>query len=157
MPLVVRIAEPSDGSVAKTITGAAFAAARAAYRPNPAALANLSAIAPKLERLVAKMDGLVVGTVRYGVFDRSLRVIGLAVLPDRQRQGIARKLIEALADIAADRECQTLSLYTVVQTGNVPIFQRLGFQVVSESPDAYSISVSGEPLTEAFMERPVTR
>ena len=34
------------------------------YRPNPAAMKNLSAIAPSLDRLVAEESGQIVGTVR---------------------------------------------------------------------------------------------
>ena len=57
--------------------------------------------------------------------------------------------------IAKDRGCRAVALYTVAQTGNVPIFERLGFQLVSEQPDTYSMSINGEPLTEAYLEREV--
>jgi ribosomal protein S18 acetylase RimI-like enzyme len=73
------------------------------YRPNPAAHANLSAIAPALERLVTEDAGQIVGTVRFGIFDGCLRIIGLAVLPRFQCRGVARALIEELARLAGDK------------------------------------------------------
>ena len=51
---------------------------------------------PGLERLVAEVDGQVVGTVCFGVFGDRLRVIGLAVLPELRRRGVARALVEEL-------------------------------------------------------------
>jgi len=57
-----------------------------------------------------------------------------------------------VARLARDKRCRTLALYTVTKTGNVAIFNRLGFQVISEQPDEYSISADGEALREAYME-----
>jgi len=155
MAIIVRMALPADAEVVRRIDEAAFAPLRSIYRPNQAARANLAALVPTLERLVAENTGQIVGTVRFWTSDNRLRVIGLAVLPQCQRQGIARSLIEELVQIARTRGCQALGLYTIVQTGNVPVFQRLGFHTVGEQPDEYSISVSGQPLMEAYMERHV--
>ena len=155
MATLVRMARPEDQEAVRRVSDEAFATVRPVYRPNPAAHSNLSAIAPALERLIAEEDGHVVGTARFGVFDDCLRVIGLGVPPPFRRRGVARALIEQLARLAKDKGCRALALYTVTRTGNVSIFARLGFHVVSEQPDAYSISVDGEPLTEAYMERSV--
>jgi predicted N-acetyltransferase YhbS len=120
-PITVRSTTSTDAPAIRHVTDSAFAAARSIYRPNPAAFANLSTMAPVLERLVAESDGQIVGTVRYGVFDRSLRVIGLAVLPEWQRRGVGRKLIEALADIAADRESSSGWDFRSFRRGRMPI------------------------------------
>ena len=53
--------------------------------------------------------------------------------------------------------CRALELYTVTKTGNVSVFERLGFRVVSEQPDSYTVSADGGPLMEAYMEREVVR
>src|SRR5262245_27906873 len=132
MAISVRFATAADEAAAGCVGGEAFATVRRIYRPNPAALANLSAIVPAPERLVAEDGGQIVGTVRFGVFDGCLRVVGLAVLPRSQRRGVARALIEELARLARDKRCRALALYTVTKTGNVTIFNRLGFQVISE-------------------------
>jgi len=155
MAISVRLARPEDAEAVRRVGDEAFATVRQLYHPSPAAHANLSTMAPALERLVAEDGGEVVGAVRFGNFDDCLRVIGLAVLPQSRRRGVARALIQQLAGVARNRGCRALALYTVTKTGNVAIFQRLGFAVVSEQPDAYSISVDGEPLTAAYMERTV--
>jgi predicted N-acetyltransferase YhbS len=155
MAIVVRMANTEDADAVRRVGEEAFAEVRSIYRPNPAAVANLAALTPALERLVAEDMGQVIGTVRFGVFGDLLRVIGLAVLPQWRRRGAARNLLETLAIIARQRNCRALALYTVTKTGNVPIFERLGFSLISERPDEYSVSVTGEPLLEAYMERSV--
>jgi ribosomal protein S18 acetylase RimI-like enzyme len=155
MAIVVRIATPHDEQAAKRVGDAAFATVRAIYRPNPAASMSLSSIAPALKRLVAKDGGRIVGTVRFGISQSCLRVVGLGVLPEARRRGVARAMLDELASLAKSNDCRALALYTVTQTGNVTVFERLGFHVVSEGPDPYSISPDGEALTEAYMERSV--
>jgi len=155
MSVCVRLATPQDAPAAQRVSEEAFASLRTIYRPSAVAQANRAAISKDLRQLVAEKQGRIVGTVRFGIFDNCLRVIGLAVAPQNRRRGVARALIEELARIASQRGCQSLSLYTVTQTGNVPIFQRLGFKVVSEQPDRYSESVTGESLTESYMVRDV--
>jgi ribosomal protein S18 acetylase RimI-like enzyme len=157
MATSVRMATPTDAAATLHVEEEAFATVRSLYRPNDAARANLSAIAPALERLVAEVDGRVVGTVRFGVFGDRLRVIGLAVVPTFRRCGVARALVEELTRVGKLKGCRALALYTVTKTGNVSVFERLGFRVVSEQPDAYSVSTDGGPLTEAYMEREVVQ
>lgn len=155
MTICVRMARPEDADSIRQVGDQAFEPVLSLYRPNPAALANLSAMVPALERMVAELDGKVVGTVRFGVIGECLRVIGLAVLPRFQNRGVARSLIHELTGLAISSRCRALALYTVTKTGNVPIFERLGFRLISEEPDEYSISVDGGPLVAAYMERPV--
>jgi GNAT superfamily N-acetyltransferase len=153
MTISVRLAKTEDGEAAGRVSDEAFADVRRIYHPSPAARTNLSAIAPTLERLVAEDGVQIVGTVRFSIIDACLRVIGLAVLPQFQRRGVARALIAELARLARDKGCRALALYTVTKTGNVAVFEQLGFDVVSEWPGHYSISADGEPLTEAYMEQ----
>src|SRR5688572_26107606 len=100
MTTLVRAARPEDESAVRRVGEAGFATMRSLYSPNPAAHASLAVIALSLERLVAEVDGQVVGTVRYGVFENRLRVIGLVVLPTARRRGVARVLVDALATVA---------------------------------------------------------
>lgn len=152
MPVVVRIAGVNDVETTRRVTDEAFASVRSIYLPNALARAHLTTLAPTLERLVAESDGQIVGTVRFGIDEGCLRIVALAVLPAYRRQGVARALLVALLSFAQDQGCRALSLHTVVQTGNVPMFQRLGFRLLSERPDDYSVSPSGDPVTEAYME-----
>jgi ribosomal protein S18 acetylase RimI-like enzyme len=151
MPIVVRPAEADDVGVIRELSERAFSTVRHIYQPSARALEHRSSLA--LEALIAFRDGMPAGVVQWALEDDALRVIGLAVLPEQRRHGIARSFIERLSRIAAERGCRALTLHTVVQTGNVAVFERLGFQVIEERPDAYSVSPNGDPLTEAYMER----
>jgi len=155
IPILVRPAEDRDAEAVRRLGEAAFAANRSTYRPKPSTVAALTVSVPTLQRLVAEHAGELVGSVRHGVSGDVLRVIGLAVSPPWHRRGVARSLLQALADIGRQRGRRALALYTIVQTGNVPVFERLGFRTVSEGPDEHSISVTGDLLTEAYMERSV--
>ena len=151
--ILVREACPDDDAEVQRVFDAAFTPVRRIYRPSEEMLAEVRT--HELERLVAVEDGDIVGTVRFGIGDDRLRVIGLAVAPAHQRRGIARALVERLIEIALERDCDLLALFTIEQTGNAVVFARLGFEVVSEQPDTSSISVSGDNLIELYMERPV--
>ena len=155
MAMLVRIATPADAEAVGRVGEVAFAAVRRVYRPNPAAHAHLAAVAPCLKRLVAEVNGQIVGTVRFGILDCNFRIMGLGVLPTFQRQGVARALLAQLTNEAKAQGCSMMALYTITKTGNVGIFGRLGFHVVLEQPDAYSVSIDGEPLIEAYMVRPI--
>ena len=154
--ILVRAAEDGDAEQVRLVGEATFAAVRSIHHPKPSTVATLAATTPTLPRLVAEQAGQVVGSVRYAVSDDVVRVIGLAVFPPLHRRGIARRILEALSEVGRRHSCRASALYTIVQTGNVPVFERLGFRTVSEAPDDHSISVSGAPLTEAYMERAVT-
>jgi ribosomal protein S18 acetylase RimI-like enzyme len=151
--IVVRAAHSGDSDAAQRVFDAAFASVRRIYRPNPEMITQVETIVPPLERLVAEHDSELVGTVRFRIDGEHLRMIGLAVAPASQRRGIARALVDRLAEIAIERSCRKLALFTIKQTGNVAVFERLGFAVVSEEPDTWSISVDGGELIEVYLER----
>lgn len=151
--MLVRAAGPDDASEVERTVEEAFARLRQIYRPSPEAIAHAKTL--PLERLVAVTDERVAGTVQFRVDGHVLRVVGLAVLPAYQRRGVARALVEQLVTVARERGCPALGLFTIEQTGNVAVFHRLGFTVMWRRPDVWSISVTGEPLTEVYLERGV--
>lgn len=124
------------------------------YSPTDSAYASRAQSQAQRSRLVAVDAGQVVGTVECQRSGDALRVIGLAVHESRRRKGVARALVEHLAARSADTGCRALSISTVTATGNVPIFEALGFGVVSIGPAERSISRTGDPLGEATLERP---
>jgi GNAT superfamily N-acetyltransferase len=106
--------------------------------------------------LVAEVAGRIVGTLRWRTLADRFHLIGPLVDPAFRQRGIGRALVEALADRARRTEgVARLSLWTVTETGNVPIFERLGFRTVEVGPAADLESVDGSDLTETRMERPV--
>ena len=140
---------------ATRVSSEAFEAHRAVYRPSPQAMSAKREMERTLDRLVALDGNDVVGTVQYWTLDDRLHLVGLSVRPDRQRQGIGLELLKRVREIAGEKKLGRLSLCTVEQTGNVPIFLRLGFAVAEKKDAEDTISVSGEPLTDVYMEKAV--
>ena len=62
-------------------------------------------------------------------------------------------MIEHLATVAAQAGKHRLSLFTIRETGNIPVFEKLGFRVVHESLDSFAESDRFPELHEAYMER----
>lgn len=152
--IVVRQARPADAEDVQRVFDAAFEPVRKIYRPSTEMIAHAQSL--ELERLVATDDERIVGTVRFRVDSERVGVIGLAVEPSRQRRGVARAIVEALREIAIERGCRELGLFTIRQTGNVEVFRRLGFAVMWERPETWSTSTCGEDLVEVYMLRPVS-
>lgn len=151
--IVVREACAADGGAIRAVCGRAVESLRRIYRPSPELVqSQAESVAPL--QLVATLDGEVVGCISCMPAPGRLHLWGLMVDPRRQRCGVARAMLCAAADLARSRRLEHLSLCTVVQTGNVALFERLGFDVVREEPALRFESVSGEVLTEAFMQRP---
>lgn len=151
----VREARPEDAGAVEEINTLAIAELRKTYRPKKRALAIRAGFRSELRRIVAAIDGQVVGTTEYLRHGDRIHIVGLGVHPDCRRMGAARRLIEYLAGIAEREGVPALSLNTVRETGNVAIFSRLGFETISECPDDLSESDVHESLTDVYMERVV--
>lgn len=147
--IVVRAAEPSDSRAIAAVGESAVAVLRKVYRPTPEALANWKKM-PALPQLVAVVDGKVVGSVEYSLGEELLHLMALYVAESHRRQGVARALIEELVRIAGGLP---VTAHTIRQTGNVAIFQRLGFEVIHEEPARDLISTRGESLVDVYLER----
>lgn len=133
---------------------AATAVLRKVYSPTPSA-AHRAKVAADVYWIVATEGEHVIGALRYVVKPGSLH-LGLGVHPDHHRKGIARALISRLAEKAIVQGIPKLSLYTIKETGNTPIFEHLGFRVITEAPAQDCQSVTGAQLTEVYMERALT-
>jgi ribosomal protein S18 acetylase RimI-like enzyme len=149
----VRPSRPEDDVAIKEVDASATATLRETYRPNKRALANKAGIAANLQRLVATINGQVVGTVEWDIDGDSVRVVGLGVHSDFRRQGVARQLLSSLEDIGRELGATRLHLHAVRQTGNVDVFTRLGFRIVAEQDDLFSESDRYPILTDIEMER----
>ena len=136
------------------VEASATATLRQVYAPVSEAPCQLANEGMQIARLVGCVDGHVVGTLRYWISGDRLHVLGLGVHESYRRQGVTRAMIEHLAGLARAQGLARLSLYTIRQTSNVPIFERLGFRIVSEEPATLLVSPTHEPLSEVYMERP---
>jgi N-acetylglutamate synthase-like GNAT family acetyltransferase len=152
--VVVRLATESDSAEAEALTSAVFAALRAIYVP--VVTPDKSATADgRWTRIVAIDDARIVGTLHCQFRERSVHVKAVAVRADCRRRGVARQLLEFVADGARRRGLGSVTLYTLKQTGNVPVFQRLGFHVVREEEDPMVTLSGGGIALDVLMERQV--
>lgn len=151
----VREALEQDGPAIEAVCRAAEAELRKVYRPNRKAIENRAAIASSLTRLVALVGDEVVGTVMFRTEPDRLHLIGLSVHANHRRTGVARSLVAAVEREAKRRGLRRLSLYTVRETGNVAVFERMGFGVVREQEDRWSESDVFASLTDVEMEKAV--
>lgn len=103
-------------------------------------------------RLVAMWDGIV-GTVTYERKADSLYFGSLGVLESRRRRGVTRAIVKHLETVASGLGLRKLSCSTVKETGNVAIFEKLGFSVVSSALAARFKSPDGRPVHEVELEK----
>jgi ribosomal protein S18 acetylase RimI-like enzyme len=108
--------------------------------------------------LVAVLDGAVAGYVKLGPptpLESNKHVVtikGLAVDPARQRQGIARALIEAAAEEASKRGARRLTLRVLgPNTGAQVLYESCGFEV--EGTQREEFFLDGRYVDDVLMAR----
>jgi len=84
---------------------------------------------PDLCLLLLNEEGVIVGSI-FGAFDgRTASVHRLAVLPELQKKGLGKKLIEYLEEALRIRGIKKLSAQVHISNTQVlPFYQKLGFQ-----------------------------
>tara|TARA_R110002073_G_scaffold308333_6_gene478250 strand:+ start:2199 stop:2675 length:477 start_codon:yes stop_codon:yes gene_type:complete len=130
--ITIRKATAEDAEAVATVFHAAFAPLRAIYRPNSQTVASQSLHPKDGTRLVTELDQQVVATVQFDSHEGYLHVIGLAVHPHFQQKGIARRLLNWIASHARSTARTAIALETIKETGNVPVFAKLGFRITRE-------------------------
>lgn len=153
----MREARAEDEREAAEVDQLATTALRKVYWPTDVALKRRAAIGPELRRLVAVTEGRVVGVVQYYGDGERLALLGLGVHPGFQRRGIAGALLKELENIGRQRGCTGLVLRTVRETGNVEIFERLGFVVESEGPTDLFQGAESAILSEVVMRKDLAK
>lgn len=107
----------------------------------------------EITRIVALIDEGIVGTAEYCSHGESVLLTGLAVSPLFRNQGVAKALTDYIL-LQMSREGKfELALNTIKETGNVDIFLRMGFSVVSEGISENYKGVNGEDVTLVLMVR----
>lgn len=151
--ILIREATSADAERVADVFTAAFAPLRSLYRPNKATLTHQHDHTYDEIRLVAEINGKLVATVQYDQHEKHLHVIGLAVHPDFQRRGIAGCLLEEIGQRACNMDRRLLVLNTIRETGNVPLFHKMGFPVVQEEIATWCTSEMYPHLHDVKMER----
>lgn len=143
--------EDADGG--RAVFQMATEALREIYRPKKGMTRRNATTCDPPRRLVAWQDGRVVGIVECIALESEIYVQGLAVHPNHRRQGVAKELLQHVIAVARREGKRTLRLSTIKETGNVPIFERLGFTVVRENIAERFEGVPAGPVTQVDMAR----
>jgi len=105
--------------------------------------------------LVALKGSTLVGTAEYILKDHHVYLQGIAVHARYRGQGVCRALVLEVGEIAKRNALPTLALCAIEETGNVAIFEKLGFEMSSREVAPNYVSSSGAPVTQVGMKRKV--
>lgn len=106
--------------------------------------------------LVAVKCDMLVGTAEYVRKYNHLYIQAVAVRPEYRSRGICRALVDAAEEIAKEEQLAALALCAIEETGNVEIFEKLGFNVTSRAVAPNHVSLGGGPVTQVDMERKIS-
>jgi ribosomal protein S18 acetylase RimI-like enzyme len=134
--VVIRNARPGEADDIHRVLVAAFRGLRGrgySHQAIEAAIVPPGEIVRRMVEgghvLVAQVGGQIVGTVTGLEEHQALHVCSLAVYPGNQGRGIARRLMEALEEVARRQGCHKLWLQTAwAMTEASALYERLGYQ-----------------------------
>jgi ribosomal protein S18 acetylase RimI-like enzyme len=140
--VIIRAARSSEAEAIHQVLGAAFQGLRGrgySHRALEAAIVGLEEIGQRLAQgchvLVAEAGRQVIGTATGIEEHEALHVCSVAVHPDWQGQGIARRMLEMLEGLARQRGCHKLWLQTAwTMTEAIALYKRLGYQQEGYQP-----------------------
>ncbi|WP_229648488.1 GNAT family N-acetyltransferase, partial [Vibrio parahaemolyticus] len=110
-----------------SLSKTSFSELRKIYRPTSEAQRNQASSTNEWTCLGYYSEHQLVGLIKVKLSGKTLNLSTLAVMPECRKKGVARSLI-------LEAECMfsnagLLSVWCVEQTGNVEIFEALGFKV----------------------------
>jgi len=148
----ISIATPNDRHEARHLHERAFSKWQSVYRFTGEALARQELRFDEGTRLVARSKSVLAGTLQFRSDAHHIHLLGIAVAPEYQHRGIARAMVAFVAELAPSLGHRTLALDTIVETGNVQLFERMGFALVRTETAQDCVSDRYESLHLAIME-----
>lgn len=146
-PLVLRPAREDDGPALNRIC---YPHLEPAEMEQALAISLAQAESNCGVRLVAEMDGGIVGSGQLQSWGKTAEIANLMVVPEYRGRGIGRSLVEALLS-----EARTLGFSSVeigVQAENqgaMTLYERAGFRYQR----TVQLSLNGKPATFLFLKR----
>lgn len=145
-----KLVDVSDAPVIHELMIKAFMAYKDNVPPTTALEETVESITTALrdyeKGLIAYMDHQPVGMVRFKLVENGLYFYRLSVIPEKQGQGIAKKLLKSLEEYAHHNEIPTLfcKVRQDVPT-NIQLYHSLGYRIFDEEimhkPNGISLKV----------------
>lgn len=134
---MIRKATRVDAAVILEVMLAAFQKYETDPYPSSALLETVASIEADMDAgqkaLLYEEDDQYVGMVRYELNENELYFRRLSVIPAMQGQGIAKKLVQALEEIARQRGKQQIACRVrKKETGNLQLYESVGFERIKE-------------------------
>jgi ribosomal protein S18 acetylase RimI-like enzyme len=126
---VIRAAEMVDVARVASLIDCAYSGYVGALGRDPQPMTDdYHALVSASEVWIYEHDGSIDGVLVLQSKDDHLLVRTIAIAPDRQRKGLGTKLMRFAEAVALASGQQQIQLYTnEVMTGNVELYERLGF------------------------------
>ncbi|WP_306301580.1 GNAT family N-acetyltransferase [Heyndrickxia acidiproducens] len=135
--LKIKFAELSDAKLIHDLMIKAFMGYKEEIPPSSAleeSVASISAALKNNEKgLVAYIDEMPVGMVRFQLTENGLYFYRLSVIPEEQGKGIAKKILKALEKYARDKDLP--ALYCKVRLTikkNINLYRSVGYTIYNE-------------------------
>lgn len=125
---------------------------RKTYKPKGEVFGNKPSDFNEDEFVVAEAGEEIIGSVRIKRVDDRLHLIALGIIEEFRNKGICYSIIRYVLNIAKEDDLRCLSLYTIRETGNVEIFEKMGFSVVFEEITHDFTSDIYQDLHEVYLE-----
>ncbi|WP_410050402.1 GNAT family N-acetyltransferase [Blastopirellula sp. J2-11] len=151
----IRIASAAEREQVRSIRDRAFVSVRTVYSPTETATPKSTSQETARIDAIASIQGLDAGVIGLYSDGPQLRITGLGVLPALRKRGVASGLLNFAERVAIERDCRTLGLFTILETGNVEFFLRLSFAIVDEQLANWCESDRFDALHEVEMRRDV--
>ncbi|SHO57019.1 GNAT family N-acetyltransferase [Vibrio quintilis] len=145
---------PGTDATAFSLSQRCFAELRRIYVPVRKARREKYADNGRWQWFGYVLDACLIAVVEAKYEGTELHLSTLAVEKKYRRKGIARKLIDGV--IANYPKAQSVSLWCVAQTGNIEIFEALGFSVCQVVTSELFELTDGAEATEVQLRRMIT-
>ncbi|RTR27835.1 GNAT family N-acetyltransferase [Robertmurraya yapensis] len=133
----IKLADWSDAPIIHEIMIKAFTEYKEEAAPSSALEETAQAVSISLKdgekSFICYSSGQPVGTVRFRLNEEHLYFFRLAVAPEMQGRGIAKKLLKALEDYAIKEEIVTLRCKVrMAVPRNINLYRSVGYAIVAE-------------------------
>ncbi|MDP2572600.1 GNAT family N-acetyltransferase [Vibrio penaeicida] len=145
----------SEDTAHKALQHSCFQALRNVYSPRQTAHPIQTIRTDNHQAFGALILGTLVGSLEAQFDGHSVSIQSVAVDDQYRKQGLAGKMIKAVMGSYAS--AQRVSLWCVEQTGNVSIFEKIGFKVTQRIESDILILTDGSPAIEVQMTIDVKR